>query len=184
MVEISISKQVSKILSRFDQKLISSPSYEQTLKIVGKESEFLRPKKNFPNDYLFRSTTPDISKEESRSTINLKELYNQSLAKYTKQPSPRSLTPDIVPIQKEERCTTPNHDKNYTQIVKKNSNFQPKLNKNSLKIAAKLGDAKDRLTTSTTHKNLAADEHFTYKPQINSKSKIIANTTKIDGKQR
>ena len=38
MVEISISKQVSKILSRFDQKLISSPSYEQTLKIVGKES--------------------------------------------------------------------------------------------------------------------------------------------------
>ena len=171
MVEISISKQVSKILSRFDQKLISSPSYEQTLKIVGKESEFLRPKKNFPNDYLFRSTTPDISKEESRSTINLKELYNQSLAKYTKQPSPRSLTPDIVPIQKEERCTTPNHDKNYTQIVKKNSNFQPKLNKNSLRIAARLGDPQERLVTSSSKFIEAPDELFTFHPEIKNNKK-------------
>jgi hypothetical protein len=173
MVEINISKQVSKILSRFDRKISSSPTYSSALESLKKDPSC--------SEYLRVGTVKNL-KEDQKQSINLKELYQESIGKYLKQTSPRSFTPDISAIYKPEtRSTTPKLYKNTTQILKKPSNFHPKLNKNSLKIAAKLGDPKDRLLNSSMVKIPAQEDQFSYQPEINQKSKILA---KSNGKQR
>ena len=176
MAEISITKQMSKILLRIDKKLGSSPTYSALDSIKNTIRN---------NELILRSTTPEIPKIEPKTTINLRNLYHESIGKFLKQPSPRSQTPETTaPVKLEERPKTPTLSKNSTQVLQKSSKFQPKLNKNSLKIAERLGNSKDRLTTSTSKMSTAPDECFAYKPEINKKSNKIANSLKKDTKYR
>lgn len=160
---------MSKILSRFDKTLNSSPGLCKTT--VPALSSFLKP------------SGSDHQKSTTSSKLNLKDLYYDSIGKLLKPTSPTSSTPDItLPITPAKRSKTPTLSKNSTQILK-TSKFQPKLNKNSLKIASRLGSSHDRLTTSTPRILPIPDENFSFHPEINNKSKLLSSS-RIESKHR
>ena len=177
MVEIGISKQMSRILSRFDKNLNTSPTCPGSI-----DPFTFAP--NSKSNFL-RSSTPELQQDQSKSDLNLKDLYHESIGRFLKQPSPRAYTPDLtLPLNQEQRSKTPTLSKNSTQILRKSSNFQPKLNKNSLRIAARLGDPQERLVTSSSKFIEAPDELFTFHPEINKRSKKLADVSGIYTKNR
>ena len=179
MSETSISNQVTKILSRFDQK-ISIPAQTTLDQLLRKAAatESLKDL-SIKNDKKNCSTL-----ENSKTLKSLQTIYEASFNKPLTIDQKcdksslvfRSKTPDqITPAIKDThyRAGSPAINKSSTQLAQNSLKFQPKLNKNSLKIASKLNIPKDRLTTSSTPKPAPRDESFTYRPQINKKSQKI-----------
>ena len=181
MSDTSISNQFSKILNRFDQKLSSSPSYAKTLELL-KTSPINEPKKS--------EVRPNIQTDPVKTLTCLQEIYQSSIGKYLHQPL-RSKTPELQDPQPSKlRSTTPapaaptapaatlappTIPKSPSQAITPSQRFQPKLNKNSLKIASRLCSSKERLNPSAAPKLQSQDEDFTYHPQINKKSQQISS---------
>lgn len=165
-----MSSQVSKILSRFERKLSSSPSFIKTLDFV-ENPVCSSPKKS------------QIPQNSSPAFQTLKTLYQDSIVKYFKSESPRSMTPDnnsVPALTQEYRSVTPSSTSTSTRSQKALPLFQPKLNKNSVKIASKLGNPRERLLTPNATQ-VIEEELFSYKPKINKKSqKIDKNKNETD----
>lgn len=169
MVDFTISSQVTKILSRFDRKISPPPSIIKTLDFT-EVPALDSPKK---------SSNPQNS---SPAYEKLKTLFQDSFTKYFHPESPKSLTPErsfpaLIP---EHRSITPSSSSSHS--LKSIPLFQPMLNKNSIKIASKLGNVKERLLTANTTQ-VIEEEKFSYKPRINKKSqKIVGNKGEKDYK--
>ena len=75
-----------------------------------------------------------------------------------------------------DRLLNPPHKKKASNIDNK-CTFQPMLSKNSLDIAAKMGDAKSRLygksKGSATRKKTDLEPDYCFQPQINDRSKFL-----------
>lgn len=179
MSEISISNQVTKILSRFDQK-ISIPAQSTLDQILRKPTT----PEYFKDSSINYDKKNSSTLENSKTLKSLKAIYEASFNKPLTIDQKldnssqifRSKTPDqIIPANKstQYRAGSPAITKSSTQLAQNPLKFQPKLNKNSLKIASKLNIPKDRLTTSSTPKLIPRDESYTYRPQINKKSQKI-----------
>jgi hypothetical protein len=118
---------------------------------------------------------PNIQTDSIKTLACLQEIYQNSIGKYLRTEL-RSKTPDLPePELSKPRSTTPTIPKSPSQATPSSHQFQPKLNKNSLKIASRLNSSKERLLPSSTPKLLSRDEEFTYHPQINKKSQIISS---------
>lgn len=184
MVEFTLSSQVSKILSRFDRTLTSSPSYIKSLSFVQDSPASGKSSGQSFNRANLALESPESSTPTS-SYQNLQHLYKSTIEKYVKPASPRSLTPEYHSIRsikqlteiqeysssKGNRSTTPVVSSSLS--MKKMPCFQPRLNKNSIKIAEKLGESKERLLANQMSKSRIKEESFTYRPKINALSKKI-----------
>lgn len=168
---------MKKVLTRFENKLSSSPGYVRALEFIqhGQSSK----------DLLNKTPTQQLSQESTKKNMNIKDLYYESIGKYLKPESPRSHTPDIATLPKKDndRPSTPLITNIQGQAFRKPMKFQPKLNKKSMKIASKLGDPKDRLMGSSSSRFVEPDDPFTHQPEINKKSQKIASS-RDDGKNR
>lgn len=116
-----------------------------------------------------------MSKASPEKAVKYMDLYYESIGKYLESTPIRSCTPDETYIQKQEkgRVTTVIFPSNEGQEYQNPIKFQPKLNKKSMKIAAKLGDSKKRLTTSPNKIKITEDFN-THHPEINKISKKLA----------
>ena len=169
MSESTISNRVSKIITRLDQKLSYSPSYTQT-------SEHF--KISSVNESRKSEVRPNIQTDSIKTLACLQEIYQNSIGKYLRTEL-RSKTPDLPePEPAKPRSTTPktpSAPKSPSQATPLSPAFQPKLNKNSLKIASRLNSSKERLSPNPAPKLPSRDEEFTYHPQINKKSQVISS---------
>jgi hypothetical protein len=210
MVDITLSSQVSKLLQRFDKTLSSSPSLVTSSSYLqdSSSSSSLLKQGKVPSMTSSGQSSSNL-KEPTSSYQNLKLLFQSTVERYIKPASPRSMTPEqsslrlpnnLQDIQefshfKEPRSATPTlsglSSNSGLSSSKQLPKFQPRLNKNSLKIASRLGESRARLETGPVKNVVVEEESFTYKPAINKKSKKLAkgkdprwNTLYLQGEEK
>jgi hypothetical protein len=163
MAEISVSKEVRKLLSRIDKKLPASPIYEDGTDDIT------------PNSFLSGTVPSSIKQSSSKeATLDyLKNIYQESIAKYLKEPSIRSQTPTISKPNPVDRSATPTLAQTRTRVIEESDTFSKQNTKNLTKSVKRLAETKEKTINSSTPKLVASESQFRYHPEINQRSKWI-----------